>query len=202
MDARPVLRQVARALRLNEMEAVLIGNTAAALRGAPVTTVDVDFLFQKTLANIAKLKILARTLGATIFRPYYPVSSFYRVIREDDTLQLDFMIDAHGIRSFNSLKSRATHVDVGGEQLLVAALSDIIASKRATGRPRDHAVLETLEATLLQAGKEADPPRNPRRASQGNEIARIDLIRRLLAKPMSERTHFFRKRVGIASTCI
>lgn len=37
--------------------------------------------------------------------------------------------------------------------LWVADLVDIIASKRAAGRPRDKAVLEVLEATLREKGK-------------------------------------------------
>ena len=64
----------------------------------------------------------------------------------------------HGVRSFASLRSRATVQRVGGNVVWVAALSDIIASKRAAYRPRDRAVLEVLERTLheeeaLQARK-------------------------------------------------
>jgi hypothetical protein len=35
---------------------VLIGNAGAALHGAPVTTVDFDFLFRRTARNLQKLR--------------------------------------------------------------------------------------------------------------------------------------------------
>lgn len=53
MDARPLLARIARMLKEQDLEAVLIGNAAAALQGAPVTTVDFDFMFRKTPANPA-----------------------------------------------------------------------------------------------------------------------------------------------------
>lgn len=46
-------------------------------------------------------------------------------------------------------------VDLGGINLRVADLSDIIASKRAAGRPRDQAVLEILEATQREKNASA-----------------------------------------------
>jgi hypothetical protein len=132
------------------MEAIMIGNAAAALQGAPVTTVDLDFLFRKTTANLQKLKKVARALNAVILRPYYPVSDLFRWSADDDALQIDFMATAHGVRSYNSVRSRATYTGIGGEQILVASLSDIIASKRAANRPRDRAVMDVLSATLQE----------------------------------------------------
>jgi predicted nucleotidyltransferase len=155
MNAAPILMRIARALRENRLEAVMIGNAAAALQGAPVTTVDVDFLFRKTPANLRKLKMVARALNAIILRPYYPASDLFRLSADDDSLQLDFMATIHGVRSYNSLRSRAGYVDLNGERLLVAALSDIIASKRAANRPRDRAVIDVLSATLAQKKTEA-----------------------------------------------
>jgi predicted nucleotidyltransferase len=155
MNAAPILRRVARALRESRLEAVMIGNAAAALQGAPVTTVDVDFLFRKTPSNLRKLKMVARALGAIILRPYYPVSDLFRLSADDDSLQLDFMATIHGVRSYTGLRSRACYVDLNGERLLVAALSDIIASKRAANRPRDKAVIDVLSATLAQRKADA-----------------------------------------------
>jgi hypothetical protein len=114
---------------------VLIGNAAAALQGAPVTTGDFDFLFRKTPRNVAKLKQVARALGSVILRPYYPVSDSYRVVRDDDGLQVDFVSTIHGIRSFAGIRDRATRLDLAGAPLLVASLDDIIKSKRAARRP-------------------------------------------------------------------
>jgi len=129
------------------LEAVLIGNAAAALHGAPVTTLDFDFLFRKTPANLKKLKAFGNALDAIILRPYYPTSGPYRVVNDDLGLQVDFMSAIHGIRSLASLRSRAESLDLGGCSLLVASLEDVIASKKAAGRARDLAVLELLEKT-------------------------------------------------------
>ena len=47
MDAYPLLARIAELLERHGLEAVLIGNAAAALQGAPVTTVDFDFLYHQ-----------------------------------------------------------------------------------------------------------------------------------------------------------
>ena len=148
MDAFPLLAQIARLLQRHKIEAVLIGNAAAALNGAPVTTVDVDFLFRATPANLKKLKALAADLDAVILRPFYPSSGLYRIVRDDDGLQIDFMGSIQGVRSFEGMRKRSKTVRFGDSELCVAALADIIKSKKAADRPRDRAVLEILERTL------------------------------------------------------
>lgn len=153
VDGAPLLTSVVAALAEAGLEAVLIGNAAAAIQGAPVTTVDFDFMFRLTPVNVAKLKKFADRLEAVILRPYYPASAFYRVVNDDRGLQADFMPAIHGVRSFNSLRSRAEKVQLGGRWLWVAHLADIIASKRAAGRPRDKAVLDILEATLREKSR-------------------------------------------------
>ena len=148
MDARPFLFRIAKMLEEHGLEAVLIGNAAAALQGAPVTTVDFDFMFRKTPANLRKLKALAAALGAVILRPYYPASDLFRVVRDEDGLQIDFMASIHGARSFTSLRSRARVVAFDDAKLLVADLADVIRSKKAAGRPQDIASLPILERTF------------------------------------------------------
>jgi hypothetical protein len=148
MNAAPLLEEIARALQACGLEAVLVGNAAAALQGAPVTTVDLDFMFRNTPSNMRKLKLLADRLRGCILRPYYPASGLYRVVNEDRGIQLDFMSVLHGIRSYEGLRARATSLELGSSTLLVASLDDVVRSKRALGRPRDNAVMQILEKTL------------------------------------------------------
>jgi hypothetical protein len=148
-----LLDSVAAALAGAKLEAILIGNAAAAIQGAPVTTVDFDFMFRTTPVNLTKLKKFARQLDAFILRPYYPISALYRVMNDDIGLQADFMPAVHGVKSFNSLRSRAAKIKMGGNDLWVADLADVIASKRAAARPRDKAVLEILDKTLREKKK-------------------------------------------------
>jgi hypothetical protein len=164
MDASPILARVAGLLEKHRLETVLIGNAAAALQGAPVTTIDIDFLFRNTPANVRKLKALARDLNAVVLRPCYPVSGLFRIMRDDDGLQLDFLSVIDGVRSFEGLRTRARLVRIGDAQIYVAALADIIKSKKASGRPRDLAVLPTLESTLEETTPhEKSRPRSPQK---------------------------------------
>jgi len=68
MNATPLLATLLAALHEHRLEAVLIGNAAAAIQGAPVTTLDFDFMFCDTPTNMRKLKRVAVDLGATIMR--------------------------------------------------------------------------------------------------------------------------------------
>jgi hypothetical protein len=150
MNAEPLLNKVAAVFAEQRLEVIMVGNAAAALHGAPVTTLDIDFMFRKTPTNLKKLKAVARSLGAVILKPYYPASDLYRIINDDHGLQLDFLARLHGVRSCEGLRSRAAQVKFGQHDLLIASLADIITSKRAAGRDRDLAVLAVLEKTLRE----------------------------------------------------
>lgn len=148
MTAEPWLTLAARCLAKHRLDAVLIGNAAAALHGSPVTPLDLDFMFRKSPSNLTKLKRIATDLDAVILTPYYPTSDFFRLTRDRDGLQFDFMARVDGIRSFESLRSRAVPVRFGKASLLIASLEDIIKSMRAANRPQDRAVLPLLRKTL------------------------------------------------------
>jgi len=167
VDAQPELALIARAMARHGLEALLIGNMGAALHGAPVSTVDIDFFFRRTPRNVQRLKAVAQELGATILRPYYPVSALFRLQREQDGLQIDFMGQIDGFTSWESVRSRADSVSIGGQAVLVAALGDIIHSKRAAGREKDGAVISILERTLLEEASLSRQAANPIKEDDG-----------------------------------
>jgi hypothetical protein len=67
-----VLQTVQRAIAAVGLDAIIIGNVAAALHGAPVTTLDIDYFIRDTRLNDEKLKRLAGLLGVHISRPLEP----------------------------------------------------------------------------------------------------------------------------------
>jgi len=148
VDATDIVARVGKAIERHGLDAVLIGNAGAAMHGAPVTTIDLDFLIRRTPANRKKLTAIAAELGATLYTPFYPVSRVLRMMNDDETLQVDFMDEVSGIRSFEGVRKRAHRVPVGASTICLASLADIIKMKKATNRPRDRAVLEILEKTL------------------------------------------------------
>jgi predicted nucleotidyltransferase len=151
MDATEIVARVARVIERHGLEAIMIGNAAAAIHGAPVTTVDIDFLFRRTPANVKKLKGIAADLEATLYSPFYPVNATLRMMNDDETLQVDFMNEVSGLKSFKGLRKRAHEVRIGDSTVRVADLADIIRMKRAANRPKDRAVLDILEKTLEAA---------------------------------------------------
>jgi predicted nucleotidyltransferase len=145
MDAKPTILKIAAALKECKLEAVMIGNAAAALQGAPVTTIDIDFMYRGNEYNKKKIEKLADVLGGTVSQPFI-MSSMLR-LQADGGICIDFLDTVDGVRSFAGLKSRASKVEFEGYTVLVADLNDIIKSKEKCGRDKDKAIIELLKQT-------------------------------------------------------
>lgn len=141
------LAKLAAALQANRLEAIVVGNTASILNGAPVLTQDVDLLVRDTPTNRKKLKRLATALGGAGPLPITGLTSVERIYGADVPIDIIYN-QMTGNLKFASVKSRAHLEPVGTTTLLVAALVDIIKSKTAAGRPKDKAVLPILHDTL------------------------------------------------------
>ena len=158
-DEKLILR-VARAARRAGLEFILVGNAAAALHDAPVTTQDVDLFVRHTPRTLRKIAELTRLLGGILAEPYEPLSRMMRIVSPEVAVDLIFQLSSH--RRFESVRATARHVSIGEITLKVASLDDLIAAKEAAGRPKDRASLPILKATLatqrgLEAGAEKIP---------------------------------------------
>jgi hypothetical protein len=129
------------------LEAVLIGNSASMLNGAPVTTQDIDLLIRDTKINRRKLARFAEEIGGSPM----PVSGLSKVevIEGDLAVPVEIHFDRiSGGLTFSAVRSRAQMVTVGDEKLAVATLADVIRSKEAANRPKDRAVMPILRDTM------------------------------------------------------
>ena len=157
MNAGYLLDKIAASFIKCRLDAVLIGNAAAALQGVPVTTMDFDFLIRLTKINFRKIGIIATILKADVL--VIRENEVIRLINENEGLVIDFIDENYppGIKSLSSLKSRADRLVLNNGEVMVAGLGDIMKSKKALGRPKDLAVMELLKGTLDEKKKAIQP---------------------------------------------
>ncbi len=137
MNAEPILTRVILALRDVRQEAIIIGNSGAALNGAPVTTLNIDFFIKSCKNSMGKLEATAEILGGILIKPDRITSNVYHIVNEAEDIYVDFMDNPSGMKSYASIRSRSTLLELGGANVHVASLNDIIKSKKATNRPKD-----------------------------------------------------------------
>jgi hypothetical protein len=171
------------------------------LQGVPVTTIDFDFMFRRTPANVRKLVALTKALGGMMLYPHYPASGLIRIVRDDEGLQLDFMSTIDGVRSFEGLRSRAREVGFDGAKLQVASLADLIKSKKAAG---DRVIEQSWKFSKDPCMKTKRITRKQKLAAlkKESELALVDQIRRWQALPPDRRTNFLRKKISYTMSAL
>ena len=128
------------ALQEAQIRCILIGGMAAVRQGAPITTIDYDFWVRLPERQYVKiLAIVRRQGGTTLARTLYELS---------DGTQVNAIFQPDGLKSFEAEYKRASQATLEGQRIRVLPLRRVIASKRASGRDKDLAVLPILERTL------------------------------------------------------
>lgn len=144
-----------RRLHNANVEFVVVGGVALQLHGGAHLTEDIDFSFAPTEENRERL---AETINGLHPRPLaWPSQNTFRVtvaqlaqVRflnlKTDIGDIDLLPLPSGLDSFQGLWERATIMELEGMPVRVASLDDLIAMKKAAGRPKDERHLMELAA--------------------------------------------------------
>jgi hypothetical protein len=104
---------LARALRVARLEAVVIGNSASMLNGAPVTTQDIDLLIRDTKTNRRKLARFAEEIGGASPMPVSEQSNV-EFIEGDLAVPVEIHFDRiSGGLTFSSVRTRESDLPRG-----------------------------------------------------------------------------------------
>jgi len=135
---------------------VLIGGLAAAMRGSPVITGDVDICYSKNSENLEKLASVLKNLGATLrgVDDDVPFQLDAQTAEAGDSFTfntshgaLDCLGTPAGTAGFDDLDADATSEDIGATTIRVCSLDALERMKRAAARPKDLIALEWIRAT-------------------------------------------------------
>ncbi len=133
-------------LRAHDVKYVVIGGIAAVLHGVPRATFDLDILIEASPENARRLlgALLEARLGtAAMTDPQALLSKEITVF--NDRVRIDVQTSTPGVR-FEEVWPRRRAVEYAGQTFYVLSRDDLIASKRAAGRPRDLEDVRMLEA--------------------------------------------------------
>jgi hypothetical protein len=136
-------REVAEAFAKHKVEYMFIGKSGAILLGYPSTTQDVDLFPKKSKKNCERLILALNEIGFDLSEQQKNkiLKGVDFVQINQDPFDLDLVFAPDGIENFEIAKERMIYVD----NFPIANISDIIASKKASGREKDLLDLPLLE---------------------------------------------------------
>jgi hypothetical protein len=143
-----------RALVDGGVDFVIVGGVAVVLQAMPRFTKDLDICYSTAEDNLGALGsvlvgLAARLRGIADAVPFVPDS---RTLRQTQILclttpvgDIDLLVDPDGAPGYETLRERASVMELSGRTVRVASIEDMLAMKRAAGRPQDLTDIESLE---------------------------------------------------------
>jgi hypothetical protein len=162
-DAPFLPSEIIRVLREHDVDYVLVGGLAAYVRGSALFTNDADIAPRMELGNLARLSAALYELDARIRTD--AVESGLKFHHNAESLigtrvwnlvtkygDLDLTIEPAGTRGYEDVRRDATGIEFEGigVTVVVASLADIIRSKEAANRDKDHRMLPALRELLAE----------------------------------------------------
>lgn len=139
-------RDMVECLQREGVEFMLVGGYAVALHGWPRMTFDIDFWIMANPQNAAAVMRALKAFGAPLMdlkeEDFHKPGMVFQIGTEPQ--RIDILSAISGV-AYEDAASRAVRMEVDGLSLKVIALDDLIANKRASGRPKDIVDAMTLE---------------------------------------------------------
>ena len=140
----------------SECDFVLIGGLAVQIHGGDRFTEDLDLAYRRTRENAKR--IASALEGAHPVPREWPESvpfiwdeqtvfSSTILTLVTDLCDTDLLGAPDGAPAYDQLKANSLKIDFDGHELCVASIDDLIAMKRAAGRPKDLADVALLESS-------------------------------------------------------
>jgi len=145
-----------RVLLRHGVDFLVVGGVAAQLEGAPILTLDLDVLYDKSAGNLQRLLAALRELKA---RYRDPAGRHLEPDQEKlETLRMHLLLtelgalDVLGVIgagfTYRDLVDRTVSYDLAGTEVRVLELAAVIETKEQANREKDHAMLPVLRQTL------------------------------------------------------
>jgi predicted nucleotidyltransferase len=156
-----LLRRLAQA----DVDFVVVGGVAVAFQGYGRATQDLDITYATDEANLERLGdvlvgLNAKLRGITEDVPFVPDGRTLARTRlltlDTDDGGLDLLANPPGAPPYATLRSRADRVELDDIVVAIAALDDLLAMKRAAGRPQDLVDIEALEVARVRRAQLGD----------------------------------------------
>ena len=145
-----------------DVKFILVGGLAAVIQGAPVTTLDVDILHNRSPENVTKFFAFLKSVSSIYRRPGGKVIK----PKEEDFLGMGHTLlmtrlgplDVLGVieegRTYEDLLCHTVEIEFRGNIIRVLDLKMLIELKRASKDPKDKQRLPVFEETLQQLEEE------------------------------------------------
>lgn len=159
----PDYRDLISLLNAAQVEFVIVGAHALGFHGCPRSTGDLDIFYRPTTANAAKLIEALRQFGMPVekLRPEDLGSPGVMLRMGVPPLSVETMSAISGL-SFEQVWMRRILASDGQLRIPIIGLDELIANKRASGRPKDlldAANLEEVHRDRPRDSEESGPPR-------------------------------------------
>lgn len=151
LDVSGLLARLASA----DVDFVVLGGVAVIAHGYVRNTEDLDISYASDADNLEALGGVLLDLGARLRAvdediPFIPDARTLRrtqILTLDTPLGgLDLLANPDGSPGYAALKANAERIDFDGFEIRIAGIEDLLAMKRAAGRPKDRPDIEALVA--------------------------------------------------------